>query len=107
MKKLLALLLLSTPAFALTQSELAELSACNMVNNANPSPRCIDLQVRKLQENYVPEPKPGDVNWFGVPPGWETEMAISNTINGLLEQTQKLEPRLKKIERRLKKLERR
>lgn len=107
MKTLLAILLLSTPAFALTQAELTELGGCQMVNNANPSPRCVDLQLRKLQENYVAEPRPGDANWHNVPPGWESEMTINNTINGLLEQTQKLEPRLKKIERRLKKLERR
>lgn len=107
MKTLLALLLLSSPAYALTQSELAELSACNMVNNANPSSRCVELQVAKFKENYVPEPKPGDVNWFGVPPGWETEMTVTNTLNGLIQQSEALEPRLKRIEKRLKRLERR
>lgn len=107
MKTLLALLLLTTPAYALTQSELAELSNCQMVNNANPSPRCIDLQVRKLQEGYVAEPQPGDANWHGLPPGWETEMTISNTINGLIQQSEALEPRFEKMNRQLKAFEKR
>lgn len=104
---ILVSILLATNVYALTPEELSELSACQMVNNANPSPRCVDLQVRKLQEGYVAEPKPGDANWHGVPPGWETEMTVSNTLNGLIQQAESLEPRLKKIEKRLKRLERR